>query len=161
MVTYNFIKIDIKFDTEKINYSNSKSGSPLPSYVPHGGSVLHTKSHTPNFSLNTRPKKIRRKNNSAFPWISAQTLLEPLLDMHTTFYMSGITYLDMLPWSYMYLILRAIPAIHETNALREVLWQRNRKLLYLNTITFLRNVCCNSSTLYHTCLMQKVSKVDI
>ncbi len=33
-----------------------------------------------------------RKGDSAFPWI-----LEPLLNMHTTFYMSVIMYLDMLP----------------------------------------------------------------
>ena len=40
------------------------------------------------------------KGDSAFPWISVQPLLEPLLNMHTTSYMS---------------------VIHETNALREVL----------------------------------------
>ncbi len=34
------------------------------------------------------------KGDSAFPWISAQPLLEPLLNMHTTSYMSVITYLD-------------------------------------------------------------------
>ncbi len=38
-----------------------------------------------------------QKGDSAFPRISAQPLLEPLLNMHTTFYMSVITYLDMLP----------------------------------------------------------------
>ena len=37
--------------------------------------------------------------DSAFPWISAQPLLEPLLNMHTASYMS---------------------VIHEINALREV-----------------------------------------
>ncbi len=42
-----------------------------------------------------------------FAWISAQPLLEPLLNMHTASYMSVITYLN-------------IPAIHEINALREV-----------------------------------------
>ncbi len=57
-----------------------------------------------------------KKGDSAFPWISAQPLLEPLLNMHTTSYMSVITY--VMIWSY--LILRAIPAINETNALREV-----------------------------------------
>ncbi len=41
------------------------------------------------------------KGDIAFPWISALPLLELLLNMHTTSYMSVIT-------------------IHETNALREV-----------------------------------------
>ena len=68
------------------------------------------------------------KSHSAFPLISAQPLLEPLLNMHTTPYMSVIMYLHtqlevqwahMMTWSY--LTLRAIPAIHEINALKEVL----------------------------------------
>ena len=42
----------------------------------------------------------RLKSDNGFAWISAQPLMEPLLNMH--------------------LILRAIPAIHEINALREV-----------------------------------------
>ncbi len=55
------------------------------------------------------------KSDSAFPCISAQPLLEPLLNMHTASYMSVITYLNMeLPHT------RAIPAIHEINAPREV-----------------------------------------
>ncbi len=33
------------------------------------------------------------KGDSAFPWISAQPLLEPLLNKDTTSYMSVITYL--------------------------------------------------------------------
>ncbi len=37
------------------------------------------------------------KGDSAFPWISAQPLSETLLNIYTTFYMSVITYLDMLP----------------------------------------------------------------
>ncbi len=45
--------------------------------------------------MNTLPKA-----DSAFPWISALPLSEPLLNMHTTFYMSVITYLDTSnPWS--------------------------------------------------------------
>ncbi len=60
------------------------------------------------------------KGDSAFPWISAQPLLEPLLEpllnMHTSSYMSVITYL------------------HETSALREVLWQRMGKFLLKSTI---------------------------
>ena len=35
------------------------------------------------------------KGHSAFPWISAQPLLEPLLNMQTTFYMSVIIYVGM------------------------------------------------------------------
>ncbi len=49
------------------------------------------------------------KSHSAFPWISAQPLLKPLLNMHTT--------------------------IHEINALREVLWQRVGKFLLKSIIT--------------------------
>ncbi len=43
------------------------------------------------------------KSDNGFARIAAQPLLEPLLNMHTSSYMSVITYL----------ILRAIPAIHE------------------------------------------------
>ncbi len=56
------------------------------------------------------------KGVSAFHWISAQPLSEPLLNMHTTFYMSVII-------------------IHETNALGEVLWQEVCKFLLKSTIT--------------------------
>ncbi len=73
------------------------------------------------------------KGDSAFAWISAQPLLEPLLNMHTTFYMSVITYLH-------------IPAIHETNALREVLWQRVGKFLLKSTIA-LWSMWCQNETL--------------
>ncbi len=59
---------------------------------------------------------VSAKSYSAFPWISAQPLLEPLMNMHTTSYMS------------------VIPAIHETNALREDLWQRVGKFLLKSTI---------------------------
>ncbi len=37
--------------------------------------------------------------------------------------------------------LRAIPAIHETNALREVLWQRVGKYLLKSTIALLYKFC--------------------
>ncbi len=50
---------------------------------------------------------VSAKSYSAFPWISAQPLLEPLMNMHTTSYMS------------------VIPAIHETNALREATGGQN------------------------------------
>ncbi len=43
-------------------------------------------------------KNSHTKGDSAFPWIFAQPLSEPLLNMHRTFYMSVITYLDMLPY---------------------------------------------------------------
>ena len=69
------------------------------------------------------------KSDSAFACISAHPLLEPLLNMHTASYMSAITYL----------ILRAIPAIHEINALREVSWQRVGKFLFKSTIA----LCCH------------------
>ncbi len=46
------------------------------------------------------------KGDSAFPWISAQPPLEPHIE-----YAHNI----------LHVILRAIPAIHETNALRDVL----------------------------------------
>ncbi len=39
---------------------------------------------------------ISAKSNSAFPCISAQPLSEPLLNMHTTSYMSVIMYLDSI-----------------------------------------------------------------
>ncbi len=42
-------------------------------------------------------------------------------------------------WSWSYLILRAIPAIHETNALREVLWQPVGKFLLKSTIALCHN----------------------
>ncbi len=38
------------------------------------------------------------KGHSAFPWISAQPLLDPLLNMHATSYMSVIMYPHMLPY---------------------------------------------------------------
>ncbi len=44
---------------------------------------------------------------------------------------SSNPYIYMITWSY--LILRVIPAIHETNALREVLWQRVGKFLLKST----------------------------
>ncbi len=37
------------------------------------------------------------KSDNGFAWISAHPLLEPLLNMHTAFYMSVMTYLNMLP----------------------------------------------------------------
>ena len=43
---------------------------------------------------------MERKGHSAFPWISVQPLLQPLLNMHTTSYMSVITYLHTNnPWN--------------------------------------------------------------
>ena len=36
-------------------------------------------------------KSLRSKSNNAFPWVSAQPLLKPLVNMHTTSYMSGVT----------------------------------------------------------------------
>ncbi len=36
------------------------------------------------------------KSDNRFAWISAQPLLEPLLNMHAPSYMSVITYLNML-----------------------------------------------------------------
>ncbi len=65
-----------------------------------------------------------QKSDNGFAWISAQPLLEPLLNMHAAVYMSVIT-----------LILRAIPAIHEINALREVFWRRVGKFLFKSIIT--------------------------
>ncbi len=44
--------------------------------------------------------EILQKGDSAFPWISAQPLLEPLLNLHTASYMSIIMYLDTSnPWN--------------------------------------------------------------
>ncbi len=37
------------------------------------------------------------KSDNGFAWISAQPLLESLLNMHAASYMSVITYLNMLP----------------------------------------------------------------
>ena len=59
------------------------------------------------------------KSDNGFAWISAQ----PLLDMHTASHMSVITY------------PRAIPAIHEITALREVFWHRVGKFLLKSIIT--------------------------
>ncbi len=60
------------------------------------------------------------RSDNGFAWIIAQPLLEPLLNMHAASYMSVITYLNINVMTWSYLILRAIPAIHEINALREV-----------------------------------------
>ena len=78
---------------------------------------------------------LRLKGDSAFPWISAQPLLGPLLNLHTTLYSHVSDHIPpcvAIAWSY--LILRAIPAINETNAPREVLWQRVGKFLLKSTI---------------------------
>ncbi len=79
------------------------------------------------------------KSHSASPWISAQPLLEPWLNMHTTSYMSVIMYLHIYVMTWSYLIQMAIPAIQETNALREVLWQRVGKFLLKSTIALFWN----------------------
>ncbi len=39
---------------------------------------------------------LQAKSDNGFPWVSAQPLFEPLLNMHTSFYMSVITYLHKL-----------------------------------------------------------------
>ncbi len=79
------------------------------------------------------------KSDNGFAWISAHHLLEPLLNMHAAFYMSVITYLNMLP-------------IHEINALREVFWRRVGKFLLKSIITlsnkkegWTHGKCCSKS----------------
>ncbi len=62
------------------------------------------------------------KSDNGFAWISAQPLLEPLLNMHAASYMSVITYLNMLLG----------------DALREVFWQRVGKFLLKSIITLCR-----------------------
>ncbi len=57
-------------------------------------------------------------------------ILETLLHMYTASYMSVIIY--VMTWSY--LIRRAIPAVNEINALKEVLWQQVGKFLLKSII---------------------------
>ena len=76
--------------------------------------------HTNNIISSIRHHSTKGKSDNEFAWISAQPLLEPLLNMHAASYMSVITYLNINVMTWSYLILRAIPAIHEINALREV-----------------------------------------
>ncbi len=73
---------------------------------------------------------LQSKSDNGFAWIAAQPLLEPLLNMHTASCMSVI--LCVMTWGY--LILWAIPVIHEINALREVSGQRVGKFLLKSII---------------------------
>ncbi len=57
--------------------------------------VAHLRLHLRMYDI-VRHQKCQKSDNG-FAWISAQPLLEPLLNMHTASYMSVITYLNMLP----------------------------------------------------------------
>ncbi len=99
---------------------------------------------TSSSRLVSRPKANsfwQGKGYSAFPWIPAQPLLEPLLNMHPTSYCT-------CQWSCTSICCHSIPAIHETNALREVLWQRVGKFLLKNTIALCWFLCDKHEDLY-------------
>ncbi len=71
--------------------------------------------------------KVERKSNG-FAWISAEPLLDPLLNMHTASHMS------------------VIPAIHEINAQREVFWQQVGKFLFKSIIALYFSLPSQHST---------------